>query len=151
MRGSVGPLGWTPEELTKRWYGRDAEAPDSPRWPNGPPLGETLLYLYTLAQRSKPGARGNIAKDIALVRRLLRETGGNAEHARTRFILERANTRLAVEPPRARLTVRSTRKDLIFEQTGKLVIDLTPEKRSVFSKRFTRAMKTIRPTNRHRS
>ena len=42
------------------------------------------------------------------------------------------------------MTVRSTRKDLTFQQTGKRVIDLTPEERSVFSKRFTRAMKEIR-------
>ena len=41
------------------------------------------------------------------------------------------------------MTVRSTCKDLTFHQTGKRVIDLTPEVRSVISKRFTRAMKEI--------
>ena len=61
-----------------------------------------------------------------------------------RFIVKQARARFIVEPPRARLTVRSTRKDLTFQQTGKRVIDLTPQVRSVFSKRFTRAMKEIR-------
>ena len=63
---------------------------------------------------------------------------------RARFIIEQAGARFIVEPPRARLTVRSTRNYLTFRQTGKRVIDLTPQVRSVFSKRFTRAMKEIR-------
>jgi hypothetical protein len=47
------------------------------------------------------------------------------------------------EPPRARLIVRKTVAHFTVRQTGKRVIDLTPQQRSVLSKRFTRAMKEI--------
>ena len=89
------------------------------------------------------GAKGKIAEDFALILKLLDGTGGNVEQARARFIVEQAGSRFVVKPPQARLTVRSTRKDLTFQQSGKRVIDLTPQVRSVFSKRFTRAMKEI--------
>lgn len=81
-----------------------------------PTLGESLLRLQILAVRSKPGPRGKIAYDIALILNLLNATGGNVEQARTRFIVK---------------------------QTGKPLTDLTPDERSVVSKRFTRAMKKI--------
>jgi hypothetical protein len=146
---TVGRLGWTAEELqkykrTKKWPARAVEVP------GGPP-GLTLNSLpseeysrgYVAALRQR-GAKGKIAEDIALILKLLDETGGNVEQARTRFIIEQSRARFIVEPPRARWTVRSTRTALTFPQTGKRVIDLTPQVRSVLSKRFTRAMKEIR-------
>jgi hypothetical protein len=163
MKKPVGPLGMTDEERaelrrTKKWPTRQVEAPEGPpglsltgrRSPDAetdadaPQLREALWRLVVWSQRSRPGAKGKIAGDISLVRKLLNETGGNVEQARGRFIIEEGSARFIVEPPRPRLTVRSTRKDLTFQRTGKRVIDLTPQVRSVLSKRFTRAMKEIR-------
>jgi hypothetical protein len=151
----VGPLGWTAEERqkytrTKKWPKRALEVQDGP-----PGLTLTSLpsmeYLrgfaagYKAALRPR-GPRRQIAGDITLILKLLEETDGNVEQARKLFIVEVGRTRLIDEPPRLRLTVRSTCKDLRFHQTGKRVIDLTPEERSVISKRFTRAMKEICPS-----
>ena len=154
-RRPVGSLGMTAEELaglrrTKKWPKRAVEVPDGP-----PGLTLTSLpsmeYLrgyaagYEAALRPR-GPRRQIAGDITLILKLLEETGGNVEHARKLFIVAVGGARLIDEPPRPRLTVRSMRKDLTFRQTGKRVIDLTHEERSVISKRFTRAMKEICPS-----
>jgi hypothetical protein len=129
---------------TKKWPARAVEVPDGPRGLTLTSLpSEEYLRGYVAALRPR-GAKGKIAEDIALILKLLDETGGNVEQARMRFIVKQARARFIVEPPRARLTVRSTRKDLEFQQTDKRVIDLTPQVRSVLSKRFTRAMKEIR-------
>jgi hypothetical protein len=154
-RRPVGALGMTAEELatvrrTKKWPKRALEVQD------GPP-GLTLTSLPSMeylrgfaagykAARGPRGPRHQIAGDITLILKLLEERDGNVEQAREAFIVEVGRTRLIDEPPRPRLTVRSTSKDLTFHQTDKRVIDLTPEKRSVISKRFTRAMKRICPS-----
>ena len=143
----VGPLGWTPEERrkylrTKKWPERSVEPPEKPPGFTLSLPSEEFLRGYVAALRRR-GAKGKIAEDFALILKLLDGTGGNVEQARARFIVEQAGSRFVVKPPQARLTVRSTRKDLTFQQSGKRVIDLTPQVRSVFSKRFTRAMKEI--------
>jgi hypothetical protein len=144
----VGSLAWSPEERrkywrTKKWPERSIEPPEKPPGFTLTSLpSEEYLRGYVDALRRR-GAKGKIAEDLTLILKLLDETGGNVEQARTHFIVEQAGSRFVVEPPRARLTVRPTRTDLTFQQTGKRVIDLTPQVRSVFSKRFTRAMKEI--------
>jgi hypothetical protein len=146
-RRGVGALGMSEEELAEffRTGNRSDRASAAPEANPAPrPLGEALLDLILLSQRSNPGARGKIAKDIALVRELLKATGNNVEQARTRFIVEQAGAGLIDEPPRGRLIVRQGNADLKVRRSGKRVIDLTPEERSVFSKRFTRAVKEIR-------
>jgi hypothetical protein len=149
----VGMLGMTDEELaelrrTKKWPARQVEAA------GGPP-GLTLTSLpsreylrgfaagYAAGLRSR-GAKGKTAEDISLILKLLKETGDNLEQARARFIVEQGRALLIDEPPRARLIVRKTVAHFTVRQTGKRVIDLTPQQRSVLSKRFTRAMKEIR-------
>ena len=165
MKKPVGALGMTDEERaklsrTKKWPTRQVEAPEGPpglsltgrRSPDAetdaaaPPSMEALWHLLVWSQRSRPGAKGKIAEDIALVRKLLKETGDNVEQARERFIVKHGSGRFIVEPPRARLIVRKKKGYTGFtvRQTGKRVIDLTPQVRSVLSKRFTRAMKEIR-------
>ena len=108
----VGPLGWTAEEhqkykRTKKWPTRQVEAPEGPpglsltgrRSPDAetdadaPQLREALWRLVVWSQRSRPGAKGKIAGDISLVRKLLNETGGNVEQARTRFIVDEGRAR----------------------------------------------------------
>jgi hypothetical protein len=164
MKKPVGPLGWTADERqeyarTTKWPTRQVEAPEGPpglsltgrRSPDAetdaaaPPSREALWHLVVWSQRSQPGAKGKIAGDIALVRNLLKETGDNVEQARERFIVEQGRGRFIVEPPRARLIVRKKKGATGFtvQQSGKRVIDLTPQVRSVLSKRFTRAMKEI--------
>jgi hypothetical protein len=149
----VGMLGMTDEELaelrrTKKWPTRQVEAA------GGPP-GLTLTSLpsreylrgfaagYAAGLRSR-GAKGKTAEDIPLILKLLKETGDNLEQARARFIVEQGRAPLIDEPPRGRLIVRKTVAHFTVRQTGKRVIDLTPQQRSVLSKRFTRAMKEIR-------
>ena len=153
MKKPIGPLGMTAEEVaafrrTKKWPPRQVEAPERP-----PGLTLTSLpsveYLrgyaagYQAALRPR-GPRRQIARDITLIVKFLEETGGNVEKARKLFIVEVGRTRLIVEQPRARLIVGQTKTRFIVRQTGKRVIDLTPEQRSVISKRFTRAMREIR-------
>jgi hypothetical protein len=173
MKKPVGPLGWTADERkeyarTRKWPTRQVEAPEGPPGLSltgrrsqdaetdaaAPPSREALWHLVVWSQRSQPGAKGKIAGDIALVRKLLNETGGNVEQARGRFIVKQGRARFIVEPPRARLIVQPTITRFKVQQTGKRVIDLTPQVRSVLSKRFTRAMKEIRKvgsTNQRRS
>jgi hypothetical protein len=169
MKKPVGVLGMTDEERaelrrTKKWPSRQVEAPEGPPGlsPTGrrsldaetdaaaPPLREALWHLVVWSQRSRPGAKGKIAGDIALVLKLLNETGGNVEQSRTRFIVDEGRARFIVEPLRLRPAVRSTRKNFKSQQTGKRVLNLTSEQRSVLSKRFTRAMKEIRKLNQTR-
>jgi hypothetical protein len=120
MKKPGGP-GVTEEELSE--YARTGKWPERADDASGAPsLGEAIVALQSLAARSKPGARGKTAEDIALVLKLLNEANGAVEEARRRFIVER---------------------------TGK---NLTPDERSVLSKRFTRAMKEIHKfgsTNQH--
>ena len=103
MKKPVGPLGMTDEERadlrrTKKWPTHQVEAPEGPpglsltgrRSPDAeidaaaPPLREALWNLVVWSQRSQPGAKGKIAGDIALVRKLL-----IVEQARERFIVKR--------------------------------------------------------------
>jgi hypothetical protein len=171
MKKPVGPLGWTADERkeyarTRKWSTRQVEAPEGPpglslsgrRSPDAeneaaaPPSREALWDLVVWSQRSQPGAKGKIAEDIALVRKLLKETGDNVEQARERFIVKQGHGRFIVEPPRARLIVRK-KGDTGFtvQPSGKRVIDLTPQVRSVVSKRFTRAMNKIRKARCNKS
>ena len=113
MKKPVGPLGMTDEERaelkrTKKWPTRQVEAPEGPPGlsltglrsadaetdAEDPPLREALWRLVVWSQRSRPGAKGKIAEDISLVRKLLNETGGNVEQARGRFIVEEGSARL---------------------------------------------------------
>jgi hypothetical protein len=83
----VGPLAWTAEEhqkykRTTKWPGRTVEVPDGPPGLTLTSLpSEEYLRGYVAALRTR-GAKGKIAEDIALILKLLDETGGNVEQAR---------------------------------------------------------------------
>ena len=92
MKKPVGPIGWTAKERddctrTKKWPPREVEAPDSPPGLTLASLpSEEYLRGYVAALRPR-GAKGKVAEDTALILKLLDETGGNVEQARTRFIV----------------------------------------------------------------
>jgi hypothetical protein len=96
-----------------------SSVPDLSAEPFEGSLFDALLVLSAAAlKRPKQGPPSKADEDFVLGFKCLQEAGGNEEKARARFIAE---------------------------QTGKALTDLTPDERSVVSKRFTKnVLKLVR-------
>jgi hypothetical protein len=134
MKKPVGVLGTllsVPGEdaRTGQWPERTIEAPDKPLGlslssvPDPEPFEGTLFDALVIlsaatSKRPKPGPISKADENFFLGLEYLQKTGGNEGQARELFIVK---------------------------QTGKASIDLSPEDRSVVSKRFTRdVLKPVR-------